>query len=482
VSTTPPPSPELLRLKKQAVKRFHPDNAVDREDEIRLTRLMQAANAAFDARDEAALRAVFAPPQAPPPQAPPPQAPPNAWGPRTYETPPRAAQSQQQPPPVRNVRTFKSWFWLSWLPWGVLWIATDLNPSWDKAGVPVVFFLLGLIVSFFVAANRTKLWSTGRWKPHVRVGAITAVAAIAFVFLCWVIETATPRKDASPSLAQSITKQGAASAPGSTEETDYTNGIIREIDRNFVFFADKGHSNPQKGAVVDMSFQIGPTGYHNAASIVKSSGDSGFDWACTQAVEKSANFGNLPANTKGGNIIVSYRCAFNAPDTITKVVVVPAESDTQKVTVGPTREPLSTSVKQSRSDKWVGGVYKGTVHNNSGLDANITATFERQLNVALGGYFSVDYPLSGSGPLRGAIVGNGLQFTVSPKDYSYELTFRGRFTEAALIRGTYTVANGQSGTFIMRRLSPSSSHKKTHTSYVGNRRGEVVVLYQYSKG
>jgi hypothetical protein len=461
VSTTPP-SPELLRLKKQAVKRFHPDNAVDREDEIRLTRLMQEANAAFDARDEAALRAVFAPPQASPPQAPP-----NAWGPRTYETPPRAAQPQQQPPqqqpPVRNVRTFKSWFWLSWLPWGILWIATDLNPSWDKAGVPVVFFLLGLIVSFFVAANRTKLWSTGRWKPHVRVGAITAVAAVAFVFLCWVIETVTSRKGAPSSLTQSITKQGPASAPASTEETAYTNGIIREIDKHFVFFADKGHANPQEGAAADMSFQIGPTGYHNAASVMKSSGDSGFDWACTQAVANSSNFGNLPASTKGGNIIVSYRCAFNAPDVISKVVVVPAESDTQKVTLGSAREPLSASVKQARSDKGVDGEYKGTVHNNSGMDATITVTFEKQPNAALGGYFSVDYPLYGSGPLRGAIVERVVKFTVSPKDYGYELTFRGQFTEAALIRGTYTVTNGQSGTFIMRRLSlQQQSQKDSH--------------------
>jgi hypothetical protein len=29
MSATPPASPELVRLKKQAVKRFHPDSAID---------------------------------------------------------------------------------------------------------------------------------------------------------------------------------------------------------------------------------------------------------------------------------------------------------------------------------------------------------------------------------------------------------------------------------------------------------------------
>jgi hypothetical protein len=55
-------------LKRQAVKRFHPDNAIDAEDEVRLTGLMQEANAAFDARDEARLRSVFLPthPSSPP--------------------------------------------------------------------------------------------------------------------------------------------------------------------------------------------------------------------------------------------------------------------------------------------------------------------------------------------------------------------------------------------------------------------------------
>ena len=293
MSTIPPPSPELLRLKRQAVKRFHPDNAVDKEDEIRLTRLMQAANAAFDARDEAALRAVFAPPQPPPPQAPP-----NAWGPRTYQqqTPPKAQQppppppaqpraQQQQAPsppsqPQRYPYDFKVWFWTFWIFWSIACftiVGAVISSSDDATGISLALTGLGLFVSLFVAHYRAKVqrWVRTRRANISRFDQWVIAFSLFIVGIALVaIRTTTSGPDSSAPPVKSITKQ-APPANASTEEIAYTNGILREVDRNFTFFVDKEHSNPPKGTAVDMSFQIGPTGYHNAASIIKSSGDSG---------------------------------------------------------------------------------------------------------------------------------------------------------------------------------------------------------------
>jgi hypothetical protein len=123
--------------------------------------------------------------------------------PKATTPPPRAPSMSEQrdnrppprqsPPPqaAKSVRSFKGWFWLSYTPWLVLWLATDFNKAWDAAGIPVIFFLLGIPVSFLIAANRTKLWSSGAWKPHVRVGAITAFAAIAFILVCVLVDKTT---------------------------------------------------------------------------------------------------------------------------------------------------------------------------------------------------------------------------------------------------------------------------------------------------
>jgi hypothetical protein len=177
------PSPELKDLYRRIVKRIHPDFAISELDRMRCEELMKEANRAYEAGDEVALREVLEPKASTsPPRAP------SMSEQRENRHPPK-----QSPPPqaAKNVRSFKGWFWLSYTPWLVLWLASDLNNSWDAAGVPVIFFLLGIPVSFLIAANRTKLWSSGKWKPHVRIGAITAFAAIAFVLVCVLIDKTT---------------------------------------------------------------------------------------------------------------------------------------------------------------------------------------------------------------------------------------------------------------------------------------------------
>ena len=188
----------------------------------------------------------------------------------------------------------------------------------------------------------------------------------------------------------------------------------------------------------------------------------GLDWACTQAVDKSSSFGDLPSSTKGGNILVSYRCVFNEPDVITKVTIIPASPNTPKpATVAPT------------SETW-DGLYTGTVHNNSGVDANITVII-KQSTAAITGYFSVKDPLYGSGPLSGATVADGgIKFHVVPTSPTgYEMDFKGRPAGRGVMKisGTYTVTNGQSGTFTMGKSGASNLPKPVAEPYPTKRRG-----------
>lgn len=54
-------SQELTSLYRRVVKRVHPDLAVDEQDRIRCEELTQQANAAYEAGDYQALRAVLDP-------------------------------------------------------------------------------------------------------------------------------------------------------------------------------------------------------------------------------------------------------------------------------------------------------------------------------------------------------------------------------------------------------------------------------------
>jgi outer membrane biosynthesis protein TonB len=548
-----PVSPELIRLKRQAAKRFHPDNAIDAEDGARLTRLMQEANAAFDARDEERLRAVFAPPQPPPPQAPP-----NAWKPRSYpgaqeptQPPPqqpRAQQTQQQPPKAAQSaqvsESFTAWFWITWGGWSVvclvvnnpwmivlgffasIFIASYLEkfqraiertfakktprqatsgqavpsgpryPGWhpwfwgtwiscsvlglaigqigktgttlnDTATFTGIWYFLGGIPLAFVLAwfrDRIKHWLAAQHTA----GSQGKLGHLAGLILFFILVTMLPVMS-SPIGVASHVSPSPAPAPGPVKvvpshivqgdiENGYIQGIIQTVGKNFLFATDRKYANPPKGTAVDMSFEVGPTGYHNAASIIKSSGDGGLDWACTQAVNNSPSFGYLPASAKGGNLLITYKCVFNESDSITKVVLIPAASTPPVAFSHAPPKPITS--KQAFDGKFlaegVGGVFTGTVHNNGGLDANITVVLTRQRTGALVGYFSVSAPLYGSGPLNGATVDNGLDFTVSPREYPYKLNFKGLFTGPASMRGTYTVSNGQGGTFTMHASDPAA--------------------------
>ena len=108
-------SPELKQLWIRVLKRVHPDLAIDEQDRVRCERLTKLANEAYQAGDEAALRAVLRPSQ-----------PANAGSPQAYtgsrrgqKPPPPAEPRVQHGSPAANrspKRSIKSWFWSSNVP------------------------------------------------------------------------------------------------------------------------------------------------------------------------------------------------------------------------------------------------------------------------------------------------------------------------------------------------------------------------------
>jgi hypothetical protein len=105
------------------------------------------------------------------------------------------------------------------------------------------------------------------------------------------------------------------------------------------------------------------------------------------------------------------------------------------------------------------GTYIGTAHNmSSGRDAEITVRITKNNNEAISGYFSVEPPLYGSGPLTvTSMIGDTLKFHVVPAHLTgYELDFEGRHTGLGVISGTYSVTQDEKGTFMMHLKSVST--------------------------
>ena len=99
----------------------------------------------------------------------------------------------------------------------------------------------------------------------------------------------------------------------------------------------------------------------------------------------------------------------------------------------------------------VSGQYAGTAHNNRGVNAPMTLALTEN-GTSLSGAFSVSSPLGGSGPLTGQVdASGGVSFEVTSSDGSgVVIDFTGTLSGNELT-GSYTINNGQSGTWDVTR-------------------------------
>jgi TonB family protein len=108
-------------------------------------------------------------------------------------------------------------------------------------------------------------------------------------------------------------------------------------------------------------------------------------------------------------------------------------------------------------------------------DADISVTLEKQINASINGHFSVKRPLYGSGPLTGTnVTDDTIEFHVVPAPPAgYEMNFTGRHTGPGVVSGTYSISDGQSGTFTMH-LQPTTTSPRQETEQFNNRFGWYV--------
>ncbi len=101
----------------------------------------------------------------------------------------------------------------------------------------------------------------------------------------------------------------------------------------------------------------------------------------------------------------------------------------------------------------VSGSYTGTADNSRGTSAPMTLTLDQQ-GTGLSGSFAVSNPLGGSGPLQGQVDDSGdVTFEVTSADGTgVTIDFSGSLSASGTeLTGSYTVNNGQSGTWDVTR-------------------------------
>ena len=419
------PPPELIRLRRQAAKRFHPDNAIDAEDGLRLTRLMQEANAAFDARDEDRLRAVFAPPQPLPPQPPP-----NAWGPRTYQqqTPPKAHQqpTQASAQPAQPSSSFKAWFWIVWGLWSVSCLI--VGNGW--------LIFVGLFASIFIAQFLIKVqhWFRTKTTNSTTQGQQSVSSRGRFKGWFWITW--------APFLLTGI-------IIGSIGKPNTRLNDVAALTGGFYIL----------GGVL-LGFTVARYRLR-IAQWTKTQRASGMLY---EKVGAGAGIGFMLFLLSMLPIMATLNKTYEMDPAAASGYISPiprAATGVMKLDPGTPKTTAPVAIKTAPAhgtfniQAW-GGTYTGTVHNNGfGVDADITVTIDRQTSAAINGYFSVKRPLYGSGPLTGAsVINDTIEFHVVPPPVTgFELDFRGHRTGPGVVSGTYSVSNGQSGTFTMHLSS-----------------------------
>ena len=348
-------SPELKRLWIRALKRVHPDLAVNEQDRIRCERLTQQANDAFARRDEVALRAVLErkdPPQPPPPHAG------EAGTPGKRAAPLQAIYAPplmpQRPPTVLG-REALVMVWAACAVLCLLIYGIFAALSEEVGRYPSLFLLVLLTAALLWRITQS---SHGRYERKARWVATVATGMV-LVGICLLnshpgpnplipsarAATAEARPDAGqwrnnnlPPLSASHAKQltsmnahlpqanpqqsrtiaihpgaGRIKRPGSQLD-EYIEAAKNKVAQKWNL-SEVTDGTPA-GATVYIQFAIRRRGNHQVPSMQSSSGHSTLDASCLHAVDRVRTFDHLPGSYNGDSLIVLYHCTYpGSPNT-----------------------------------------------------------------------------------------------------------------------------------------------------------------------
>jgi TonB family protein len=341
------PSPELKQLWIRVLKRVHPDLAIDEQDRVRCERLTKLANAAYQAGDEEALRAVLRPSQ-----------PANAVARQAYArsrqgqkvSPPPAAEPRvQQGSPAPNLspkRSFISWFWLSNAPPLTAFSFKQLLP----VTIAVVILIWGSFSLYSVTTSRHAVTN----NPTAHVDSVKAPIQV---------HVEAPDAGISKSYGDVIQKQISQSLNPSTV-VDTSVGASRENsppktsppvansvepsllymkqmrERLYQSFNNYEHvdANVPPGNSAEMWFDVNRDGSVSNVRVGKPSGWDSLDYACMRAVQRTETVGALPEDYKLHALPATFDCTYTGSNALQTSKPVDSATDRSDLYVGSVRD------------------------------------------------------------------------------------------------------------------------------------------------
>jgi hypothetical protein len=382
--------PELKQLWIRVLKRVHPDLAIDEQDRVRCERLTKLANEAYQAGDEAALRAVLRPSQ-----------PANAEATQAYarsrqrqktSPPPPAEPRVQQSPSAQNgsaKRSLKSWFWFSNVPPVTQFSFKLLLP----VAMAVVILIWGGFSLYSVTTSRHAVTNSptaqvdnvkapaqahleahdagiGQPRPSTAVDATVGASHESSPTTVSLLTTSGhPSLDSSclnavpkvgtlgpsewgrePSLNVvadcSHQLQGHQQAPLTTSPPAvnsvepshlYMEQMRERLYQSFSSY-ERVDANVPPGNSAEMWFDVNRDGSLSNVRVGKPSGWDSLDIACMRAVQRTETVGALPENYKLRALPATFACTFTGSNALRTSKPVDSATDRPDLYVGSVRD------------------------------------------------------------------------------------------------------------------------------------------------
>ena len=347
------PSPELKQLWIRVLKRVHPDLAIDEQDRVRCERLTKLANAAYQAGDEEALRAVLRPSQ---PAA-------NAGARQAYTRsrrgqkvsppphPPAKPKVQQgsPAPSLSPKRSFISWFSLSNVP--------PLTAFSFKQLLPVAIAVVILIWTSFSLYSVTTSRHTVTNSPTAHVVSVKAPIH-AHVEVSDAGISTSPQvvwsRDSKPDLPElesihgsrhhcrSVTRSSPPkTSPPVANSVEPSHLYMEQMrERLYQSFSnyERVDANVPPGNSAEMWFDVNRDGSLSNVRVGKPSGWDSLDYACMRAVQRTETVGALPEDYKLRALPATFACTYTGSNALRTSKSVDSATDRPDLYVGSVRD------------------------------------------------------------------------------------------------------------------------------------------------
>jgi hypothetical protein len=341
------PSPELKQLWIRVLKRVHPDLAIDEQDRVRCERLTKLANAAYQAGDEEALRAVLRPSQ-----------PANAGARQAYtrsrhgqkvSPPPPAKPKVQQGSPAPNLspkRSFISWFWLSSVPPLTTFCFKQLLP----VAIAVVILIWGSFSLYSVTTSRHAVTNSptahvdsvkAPIQAHVEAPDAGISKSYGDAMKNQISRDLNPSAVVDTTVGASRESSPTKTSPPVANSVEPSHLYIEQMrERLYQSFSnyERVDANVPPGNSAEMWFEVNRDGSLSNVRVGKPSGWDSLDYACMRAVERTETVGALPEDYKLGALPATFACTYTGSNALQTSKSVDSATHRPDLYVGSVRD------------------------------------------------------------------------------------------------------------------------------------------------